>query len=369
MSENFIGVYIHIPFCLSKCPYCDFYSLKQNDELINEYCNNICHSIKNWSKKLNKKADTIYLGGGTPSIIGNDNIVKIVECAKKYFNFKEGEITVEVNPRSGLILDYSLLLNHGINRISLGVQSAVEEELRLLGRTHRNNNVVSVVNKIKEGGIDNISLDLMVGIPKQTKESLIKSIEFCNTLEPKHISAYILKIEENTPYMKIADKLGLPNDDEQAELYEVLCEKLHKYGYNQYEISNFAKSGYESKHNLKYWNCDEYLGIGSASHSFINGKRFYYPRSIEDFYKDKTINDGIGGYEEEYAMLRLRLNDGLQEDLYKKRFGVNIPHKYYKNSEIYKQAGFVICDDNGIRFTRKGNLVSNSLINEIIYRD
>lgn len=369
MFGNSIGIYIHIPFCLSKCPYCDFYSLKQNDKLVDKYCDNICRLIKTWSYKLNKSADTIYLGGGTPSIAGNNNIIKIVKCVKKYFNFTNGEITVEVNPRSGLSLDYSLLLSHGVNRISVGVQSAVDEELRLLGRTHRNDNVINVVNKIRKGGIENISLDLMVGIPKQTKESLIKSLEFCKELNPKHISAYILKIEENTPYMKIAEKLGLPNDDEQAELYEILCEKLNEYGYNQYEISNFAKIGYESKHNLKYWNCDEYLGIGSAAHSFISGKRFYYPRSIESFYNNQTISDGYGGDEKEYAMLRLRLSDGIREDLYKKRFGVNIPSKYYKNSKIYKKAGFIICDENGIRFTRKGQLVSNTLINEIIYRD
>lgn len=369
MSDNHIGIYIHIPFCFSKCPYCDFYSLKYNRELIDEYCDKICNSIKHWSKRLNKTADTIYLGGGTPSIAGTKNIVKIIECAKQYFYFKCGEITVEVNPRSGLELDYSLLIKHGINRISLGVQSAVDEELKLLGRTHRNDNVINVVNKIKKSGIENISVDLMVGIPKQTKESLLKSIAFCNSLEPKHISAYILKIEENTPYVKIADKLGLPDDDKQAELYEILCEKLNKYGYNQYEISNFSKIGFESKHNLKYWNCDEYLGIGSAAHSFIDGKRFYFPKSIEDFYNNKIIPDGSGGGEQEYAMLRLRLKDGLKENLYIEKYGVNIPRTYYENSKIYEKGGFVICDDEGIRFTSKGNLVSNTLINNIIYRD
>lgn len=370
MDRKPIGIYIHIPFCNSKCPYCDFYSLKCSDAEMDLYTESLCRAIDIQKKNINRSADTVYFGGGTPSVLGTKRLIKIIDKISKAFTLNDSsEITLEVNPKSGAKLDFSSLKRFGFNRISMGVQSSNEKELKALGRIHRNCDVENIAEKIRKSGIDNISMDLMLGIAHQTNESLIDSINFCDSFNPKHISAYILKIEENTPYYINKEKLNLPDDDKQIELYNLMCEKLDALGYLQYEISNFAKKGYKSKHNLKYWNCDEYLGFGPSAHSFIDGKRFYCPRNINDFYNNTYIDDGNGGDEEEYAIMRLRLTEGLREYDYYSRFNKPIPRRYYENCILYKKSGFLNYDKNGIRFTRKGFLVSNSLITNIMFQD
>ena len=220
----------------------------------------------------------------------------------------------------------------------------------------------------QQTGFNNISLDLMIAVPGQTKSSLKQSIDFCIAQEVQHISAYLLKIEKNTPFYKMQDQLNLKDDDEQADLYLYLVDELDKQGFKQYEISNFAKKGYEGQHNLKYWNADEYLGVGPSAHSFINGKRFFYPRSLADFLsgKIKVVEDDIGGTPEEYAMLRLRLRDGLNNKDFKKRFGIDIPRVYFEKASLYQKNGLTYVDENNIRFTPKGFLLSNALTPQII---
>ena len=358
-----IGLYIHIPFCDGKCPYCDFYSIKNTEEDMDKYVRRLngkiseCHSFT---------ADTVYFGGGTPSLLGTERIISLLKNIKKNFGDIERETTLEVNPESAKDLDFEKLNFYGINRVSMGLQSADESELLSLGRKHSPKDAADNVGIIKKSGIDNISLDLMIGISGQTEKSLSNSIDFCADLGVKHISAYILKIEESTPYYKIKNRLDLPDDDTVCDFYEMMTAKLDSLGFKQYEISNFAKPGFESRHNLKYWNCEEYLGLGAAAHSFIDKKRFYCSRSIEDFYSGIIVPDGHGGDEEEYISMTLRLSSGLEYEKFKAYFGYELPGKYVKRADKLTKTGLLISDSKGIRLTVKGFLCSNSIIVELM---
>ena len=360
------GVYIHIPFCRRKCPYCDFYSIGYSAEKADTYTENVCRAVVHFGERIGQKADTLYFGGGTPSIIGAERLCKIVGAVRENFGFAdETEITVEVNPEKEDI-DFALMKKGGINRLSIGLQSADDSELQILGRLHNVKQAERCIEKARNAGFENISLDLMIATPMQTMDSLEKSMEFCAERDVKHISAYILKIEQGTPYYNMREKLDICGDDEQAEMYMFAVDKLKEYGYEQYEISNFCKRGFESRHNLKYWHDEEYIGIGSSAHSFVNGKRFYFDRSFEDFYALKTVSDGEGGTEEEFIMLALRLTEGLTEERFHARFGKGIPDIYRKNAEKFVGYGFLEIDEKGIRLTPKGFLISNYIISEIL---
>ena len=358
-----LGLYIHIPFCNGKCPYCDFYSLMQRENLMDEY---VSYLNKKISANRYYIADTVYFGGGTPSLLGTKRLITILEHIKESFGDIQRETTLEVNPESAKYLDFEKLKFYGINRVSIGLQSADENELKILGRKHTISDVENTVKIIKTSGIENISLDLMVGISGQTTESLTQSIKFCADLNVYHISAYMLKIEKGTVYFKNKDSLNLPNDDTVCDFYELMIDKLSTLGYRQYEISNFSFPGFESRHNLKYWNCEEYLGLGASAHSFINKKRFYYDRSINDFYNDKIISDGTGGDEEEYIAMVLRLSSGLEYEKFRNYFGYDLPRHYVDNAKKLDKTGLLYIDDKGIRLSPKGFLCSISIIVEII---
>lgn len=366
MSET-ISLYIHIPFCKSKCPYCDFYSKTANEYEYDKYTDILIDKIQYWSNKTDKMVSTIYFGGGTPSILGTDRLCHILyETQKNFCVFENAEITVEINPDTGKTIDFVKLYNCGFNRISIGLQSAVDKEIKKLGRIHTPNDARITALRAKKAGFNNISLDLMLGIPFQTKESLQKSIDFCNNCSVTHISSYILKIEKDTRFYQIRNSLLIPNEDEQAELYLFAVNYLDKLGYKQYEISNFAKNGFESRHNCNYWKCNEYIGIGPSAHSFFERKRFYYGRSIEDFEKNIIVDDGTGGDEEEFVMLSLRLNSGLNLREFEERFKKPFPYLAIKKAKQYEKTEFMIIDDNRIYFTPKGYLVSNTIISDLL---
>ncbi|MBQ8764241.1 MAG: radical SAM family heme chaperone HemW [Clostridia bacterium] len=359
-----IGLYLHIPFCNGKCPYCDFYSVNPESKKVKAYVDAICREID----KADRIYNTVYFGGGTPSLIGSDNIAKIMSHVKRTPNC---EVTLECNPSdTGAIsstFDFSVVAKSGINRMSMGLQSADDAERKILGRRGSCKDVERAISRAKNAGINNISLDLILGIPYQTKESLEKSIEFCKNSGAKHVSAYILKIEEGTPFYRIKDTLPVPDEDETSDLYLSAVELLGKRGYHQYEISNFSEKGYESRHNLKYWLCEEYLGIGASAHSFVNGKRFYYERSIDDFIGGNSpVDDGFGGDEEEYIMLVLRLSEGLIFKSFENRFGKSVSEKTIKKARELEKHGLLKVDDNSISLTVQGFLVSNSVICSLI---
>lgn len=339
------GLYFHIPFCHSKCPYCDFYSVKYEKALAEKYTDRLCEEIKKYDGGFN----TIYFGGGTPSIMEPELIGKIIENAKAQFDIgKNAEITVECNPSKNLERDFEEYAKYGVNRISLGMQSARNEERFALGRIAGQNQVAKAVNDAKKAGITNISLDVMLGIPKQTIDSLDETFEFIDKMKVTHISAYMLKIEEGTKFFEIKNRLTLPDDDSVCEMYLKTIDRLNELGFNQYEISNFSKVGYESRHNLKYWTLDEYLGIGASAHSFWRGKRFYYDKNFN------IIQDGIGGTEEEKIMLGLRLNRGIEKSSVKKDFS------------NFVKMGLIKEENDKISLTPQGMLVSNSIISQLI---
>ncbi|MEG1819457.1 MAG: radical SAM family heme chaperone HemW [Oscillospiraceae bacterium] len=360
------GIYIHIPFCKSKCPYCDFYSMNCDQELEKAYTHAL---VKQMKEAKGIKADTLYIGGGTPSCISSKNLTAIISSARECFEIDDNaEITVECNPSSDLKSLLPLLEKFGVNRISMGLQSAILEERKALGRVAKPQDVQAAIEIAHRVGIENISLDLMLAIPNQTEESLSKSIEFCTNSGATHISAYILKIEENTHFFKIKDKMNLPDEDETAALYLKTCEQLEAANFHQYEISNFAKSGFESKHNLKYWNCEEYLGFGASAHSFYDGNRFYYIGDISEYINaPQAVQDGTGGDFDEYVMMRLRLTNGLENEAVKSKFKLPIPEKMILKAKQLQKHGLTVCDGNGIRLTRSGFLLSNSVIAEILY--
>lgn len=361
-----IGLYLHIPFCRSKCPYCDFYSMRADEGIKEQYTNALKNRIHDEMSRLQCKADTLYIGGGTPSVLGTEKLGAIVKSASPFLT-ENAEITVECNPYSLSEDFFKSLACHGVNRISMGLQSAVDGERRILGRLSGSEDVKNAVNMAQRAGISNISLDVMLGIPHQTSHSLSETLGFCLSLGIPHISTYILKLEEGTVFYEKRNSLALPDDDEVAEMYLQTCETLEHSGIMQYEISNFAKPHFESRHNLKYWRCEEYLGLGPAAHSFINGKRFYFERDINAFLEGaNSTPDGTGGDFTEYAMLRLRLCEGLNNKEVNKKYGFDIPHEMIKKSENFIKHSLMAYDGETLRLTKNGFLVSNSILAEIL---
>ena len=360
-----IGIYIHVPFCRYKCPYCDFYSVTVREELLDRYT---AETLKRISALHEKKlaADTVYFGGGTPSLLGGERVARIMEALGKSVNIADGaEITVEANPAADLGDFLERCSSSGINRLSLGMQTSLRRELSAIGRRHSPDDVLRAMERATGAGIENISLDLMLGIPFQTADSLSESLRFIEKASPAHISAYMLKIEENTPFFRIRYALQTAGEDELADMYAQTFDTLEKAGYNQYEISNAAKKGYESRHNLKYWNCEEYVGIGPSAHGFLDGRRYYYDRSLEGYLSGaQPHDDGEGGTPEEYVMLRLRLSEGLTESGMRERFGIGIPEAMRRKASSSMMNSYCVCDESGIRLTRKGMLVSNAIICE-----
>ena len=362
------GIYIHIPFCIRKCPYCDFYSFKADETEKDSYLQAVLLCLDKWKEKISDSIDTIYFGGGTPSVFGSERISQVLSFIKSNYNLtSDAEITVECNPSSVSAEFFSIIKASGVNRISMGMQSAVDKERLTLGRLSDTRQVKNAVDMAKEAGIDNISLDIMLGVPYQTMESLDESIDFLLSLDIPHISAYMLKVEEGTPFEKMADSLPIADEDKVAEMYLHISERLTSAGYSHYEISNFAKEGKESRHNNRYWKGENYIGIGPSAHSFFEGKRFYYSRSFDEFINGaEPIDDGFGGDREEYIMLRLRLKDGLVFSEYEEKFSDKISKDKIDNMKKFQKAGLVIIDDKGIRLTPKGFLLSNAIIGEML---
>lgn len=356
-----IGLYVHFPFCAGKCPYCDFYSAPADDDRMDAYADAVIRSIRARLSQ-GERYDTVYFGGGTPSLLGR-RLVRIAEVLQSQ---PIREFTVECNPsrvEDGL---FSALREAGVNRISMGMQSAVDSERHALGRTADAALVRRRVEEAKAAGITNISLDLMLGVPGQTVDSLQTSLDFCRDAGVTHVSAYLLKVEAHTPFYKMRESLDLPDEDAVCELYLRTCETLEAYGFRQYEISNFAKPGSESLHNLKYWNDEPYAGIGPAAHAFVGGKRFFYPRDTDAFLRgEPPVPDGDGGDFAEYAMLRLRLCAGLTEQGTRERFGFPVPQSVYRRAR-HIPPQYVTADENGVRLTHEGFLVSNAVIGELL---
>ncbi len=371
-SIKSLGIYIHVPFCLKRCPYCSFYSDVFSKDVMNSYCNALLEAIKKWGDELkaNCYVDTIYFGGGTPSLLGEEDVYKILNYLSHNFYLREPEITLEVNPFKADELSFYELKKAGVNRISVGMQSVNDPELILLGRQHRHKHTVHTINEAKKAGFNNISLDVMINIPSQTEKSLINTINFCQISGVQHVSAYMLKTEEGTPFFEYRNKLNFPSEEEQCKNYINTVALLEAKGFKQYEISNFSKSNFYSRHNVKYWNADDYLGLGPSAHSLICGERFYYKSSLKDFISGKgpVFEGQTTNLEEEYIMLQLRLKNGLVNEKFFEKFHKVIPEIYFNRAAHFEKLGLLEAKPGDfISLKTRGFLVSNRIISCILF--
>ena len=358
-----IGLYLHLPFCDGKCPYCDFYSFSPSGDVMDRYADALEREMAAWAQRIDRHAHSLFLGGGTPTLLGEQRLGRILRSARDLFLTEDAEITCEANPRSSMDSLLQTLAEAGVNRISFGFQSANNDELLLLGRRHTAEQARRAVEAARRAGIENLSLDLMLCLPGQTMDKVARSIDFCLSLDVPHVSAYILKVEPGTPFARQGIEARMPDEELQRDLYLEACRRLEEAGLAQYEISNFARPGYACRHNLTYWDDREYLGLGAGAHSFLNGKRFYYPCDAAGFCAGmQPVDDGAGGDFAEYAMLRLRLREGLTERGVKARFGHPIPGSVREKAGPLVRAGLVEATAEGVRLTREGFLVSNAVL-------
>lgn len=368
-----LGLYIHIPFCKQKCAYCDFYSLSGSEDRMDDYTDALCaHLAETAPFAAGHTVDTVYFGGGTPSYLGEKRLIQILKVIfKKYRVAKDAEITLEANPDSaGDWKALKALRKAGIDRLSLGMQSACDAELREIGRVHTMDQVRAAVEAARKAGFDDLSLDLIYGLPHQTLEQWQKNLAAAVDLAPEHLSCYGLKVEEGTPLFACRETAGLPGDEEQADMYLHTVEYLAGRGYRQYEISNFAQPGRESHHNLKYWLLEEYAGFGPGAHSDFGDVRYAYDRDLEGYIRG--VRDGTPMLSEseripplerdtEWVMLGLRTVRGLDprefETRFRRRFACFLPFL-----EQCRQAGYAVQEEGRWRLTPQGFLVSNQII-------
>ncbi len=332
---------------------------------MDSYFNRLLGEITAKGKTVSRPISSVYIGGGTPTVAGGKRLYELLKVINNAFNLlPNAEITVEANPGDNLESILPFLKKGGCNRLSLGVQSANQTELNLLRRRHNLTDVENAVNKARKTGINNISLDLMLGLPHSNLKTLKTSLDFLTGLNPEHISAYILKLEQGTPLFENQAKLNIPDEDMVADQYLFMCDYLSDKGFNHYEISNFAKEGYQSRHNSAYWQLCEYIGFGPAAHSFLDGKRYYYKPNINDYILNPTtIPDGNGGGELEYIMLSLRMSSGINSAEFESRYNKSFSEKFLKTAETLQKNGLVNINGQNISLTNKGMLVSNSVIN------
>lgn len=369
-----LGIYIHIPFCASKCSYCDFYSLAGCEHLMPEYHKALLAHIEESARSIKQyEVDTIYFGGGTPSFYGADRIVEIFNALKLNGNVRlDAEVTVEANPDSLSLNAMKLLRAEGVNRLSIGVQASDNNLLKLIGRRHNFQQAERCVQNARRAGFDNISLDLMYGLPSQTRSDWAQTLAKIIELHPEHISCYGLKLEPGTPmYDDYKGSPILPDDDEQADMYCYAAELLPAFGYKQYEISNFSAPGYESRHNMKYWILDDYMGFGPGAHSSVGNVRYSFVRDLKQYIS--CVKRGVSIVDEyenispleralEYIMLGMRTTRGISEEEYRRRCQYNWK-PLAAALEVFEKKDWAVKTPEGRwHFTVPGFLISNTLI-------
>ena len=368
-----LGVYIHIPFCASKCGYCDFYSLSGCDHMMPDYQDALIDHIEESAQSLKSyEVDSVYFGGGTPSFYGADRIVEIFNTLKLNGNVRlDSEVTVECNPDSTSLNALKLLREEGVNRLSLGVQSANNDLLKLIGRRHNFQQVKRSMQDARDAGFENISLDLIYGLPSQSKSDWAETLARIIELHPEHISCYGLKLEEGTPMNeRYKGSPILPDDDEQADMYFYAADVLERYGYKQYEISNFAAKGFESKHNLKYWELDDYMGFGPGAHSCVGNLRYSFVKDLKQYISGVARGASIiDEYRQidpleravEYIMLGMRTSNGISEHDYRTRCQCDW-RPIHKVLLAFAEKGWAEKTGDRWHFTVPGYLISNTLI-------
>lgn len=371
-----LGLYIHIPFCIQKCKYCDFLSFEHiKEEDMNRYADAAAAEIENKSAMLKDHIiDTIFLGGGTPSVLNSESLEKIIQAVFKYFKVSDSiEFTIEANPKTFNKEKLSHYLHLGINRLSMGVQSLEDDILKMLGRIHSSQDFFRSYYEAREVGFSNVNTDIMFSISKQSEKDWENTLHNIFELRPEHISFYSLKIEENTPFHDMLNKGIIEEYDEDADrnMFWYAVNEIKNEGYIHYEISNAALEGYECRHNLKYWSMEEYLGIGAGAHSFISGIRSSNEADLNKYIKnannkkDTTVwsyqnssKDNIS----EYIFTGLRKTDGICLSAFENEFGIEFNALFEKEMKEMIQNNYLELLNNRIRLTDKGLDVSNNIM-------
>ncbi len=378
LNKTSLGIYIHVPFCRSKCQYCDFYSLStKEDKLLDGYLDATCRHIREAGALApGYKVDTVYFGGGTPSFFGADGIATIMTCIRRNFDVdNNAEISIECNPDSVSDKFLHRIRAEGFNRVSLGIQCDDDEILRKLGRPHSYEQAAAAFHRIRKAGFRNISIDLMYGLPGQTLRAWQDTLEHVLILNPEHVSCYGLKVEEGTPLYDYKEYAQLPDDDVQADMYLAAVEILKGHGFRQYEISNFARKGLYSRHNMKYWTGGEYLGFGPSASSDFAGKRFTLRRDLQGYIqgirKGGQVMDDIQEIPMreragEYLMLRMRTINGITAEEYERMF--LLPFAPLEDIlEKNRRLGYTARTEDGRwHLTPKGFLISNTIISDLL---
>ena len=368
-----LGLYLHIPFCAAKCAYCDFYSLARSEDRMDDYVAALCRHLTESAPQADRhRVETVYFGGGTPSYLGVKRLLRLLQTVKKRYHLApDAEITLEANPDSAGDWRALRKLRHaGFNRISLGVQSSDDAILRQIGRIHTWEQVKNAAEAIRRAGFDNFSLDLIYGLPGQTMEIWRQTLDDAVALAPEHISAYGLKLEPGTPLYQRRESIVLPDDDLQADMYLYAVDFLAQNGYEQYEISNFAKPGRASRHNLKYWHMEEYAGFGPGAHSDWGGVRYAYDRDLNGYIAgelrlSESSETPPMERQQEYIMLSLRTVEGISrrevEYHYRRPFA-----PMESLFQTYAAHGLAEATEAGWRLTPRGFLVSNQIIGALL---
>ena len=364
------GLYIHIPFCIKKCRYCDFTSFADQADCFDAYTEAVINEMKEYG---GESIDTVFIGGGTPTVLSSAQLERIIKAVFERFNVSgDYEFTVEANPGTLDDEKIKMLLSGGVNRMSIGVQSFNDDDLKALGRIHSAKTAYNTICRLYELGFLNINADIMTALPSQTEEGLLKTVEYLLELPLTHISAYSLIIEDGTPIAEDYKNglLTLPDEDSDRNMYAALVKMLAKNGFERYEISNFAKDGFECRHNIKYWQCNEYIGLGAAAHSYIKSERFSNTPDLAKYLKGEYGRTGETLTEadkiSEFIFMGLRMRCGISEKEFKRRFNIGFCEAYKKQLEKFIGGGFMKKENGFYRFTAKGADVSNSILCEFI---
>ena len=374
IRENSLELYFHIPFCIKKCEYCDFLSGPATRTRQEDYIYALLREMKTISEKEKRSVDTIFIGGGTPSVPDCDVMEKFLKGMREDFNVSpDAEITIEANPGTLTPEKLQLYRKYGINRISIGLQSPKDKELKILGRIHNYSQFLESYHMAREAGFSNINIDLMFAIPGQTCKGWLENLRTVAELGPEHISAYSLIIEEGTPFYK--KELDLPDEDSEYIMYEDTGRILGEYGYHQYEISNYAKKGRRCRHNEGYWTRMEYLGLGLGAASLLGNRRFSNTDSMEEYLKNsgspekiRKNQENLSTYDEmaEFMFLGLRMTEGISVKRFQECFGVSIEKIYGKVIDGYKKQGILIEKNGRIFLSRPGIHVSNTIMADFL---
>lgn len=379
MKNNTLGLYLHIPFCVRKCYYCDFLSGPASRETIDDYCRSICREMNLWKSDLrihDREVDTIFIGGGTPSLLSVKNISKVITSLYENFQIsKEAEFTLECNPGTVTREKLQCYRKLGVNRLSIGMQSTKREELENLGRIHTYEEFVRTFHMARETGFTNINVDIMAAIPGQTPESYQTTLQRVVELGVEHISSYSLMIEEGTPFYEKYQKEPPVDEETDRKMYEMTAELLDRAGYRRYEISNYARQGYRCKHNMKYWQREDYLGLGLGAASFLENERFCNTRLHEAYRAEVQVKRKPVAETEilsdaeamaEFMYLGLRCMEGISASRFEQCFQVKLKDVYGEVIDKFVQQGLLREEDEKISLTKRGINVSNRVFAEFI---